>query len=220
MAKMRKLDIDLDFLRSMYLIDPKKLDEMALPSLFHSNPLVRWITSTRIQKALSLIDFREAMTLLDFGCGPGILLLQLPPNRGKLIGVDIELWPAEKMMNHYKREDIRLHHASNWSDHISDHSLDYIVATEVLEHIEDVESLLLKFCIKLKPEGKLIVSLPTENSLYRLGRKIAGFSGDYHQDEIVDLEKMYRQVNLKLEKKFSLPAPGIFCLYKFYLFSK
>ena len=219
-GKVKKLNIDLDFLRSLYKIDPVTLDEMALPSLFHPNPLVRWITSTRLKKALSLIDQKDDINLLDFGCGPGILLLQIPSNKGNLYGVDRVLWPSEQLMNRYQRSDIRLLHASNWVEAIRDQSLDYIVATEVLEHIENPQKTLVIFRKKLKPSGKLIVSLPTENFLYRLGRKIAGFSGHYHQDDIVDIEEDCRRADLTLEKRISIPAPGFFCLYKLYLLRK
>lgn len=220
MVKIQKLDIDLDLLRSMYKIDPQTLDEMAFPSLFHANPLVRWITSTRLKKALSLIKFQGDLNLLDFGCGPAILLLQIPSDKGNLFGVDIELWPAERMVNHFKRNDIQLLHSKNWVDIVPDQILDYIVATEVLEHIGDVLPVLSNFRKKLKPGGKLIVSLPTENFIYQLGRKIAGFSGDYHQEEIVEIEKVCQSEGFSLEKKISIPAPGFFCLYKLFLFRK
>ena len=220
MVKIQKLDIDLELLRSMYKIDPKTLDEMALPSLFHVNPLIRWITSTRLKKALSLIQLQGDLNILDFGCGPGIVLLQIPPDTGSLFGVDIELWPAEQLINHFKRNDIQLLHARNWVNLIPDQTLDYIVATEVLEHIEDVVPVLLDFKKKLKPGGKLIVSLPTENLFYQLGRKIAGFSGDYHQEEIVEIEKVCQVEGFSLEKRISIPAPGFFCLYKLFLFLK
>lgn len=219
MAKYRKFEIDLDFLKSMYKIDPETLDEMALPSFFHSNPLIRWITRTRIKKALSLINLKEDIRLVDFGCGPGVLLLQIPVGMGDLFGVDIELWPAKMMISHYKREDIQLLDARVWIEAVPDQSLDYIVATEVLEHIEDTQSVITSFKEKLVSGGKLIVSLPTENALYKLGRKIAGFSGEYHQDKIVDIEEACNKEGLALEKKFSLPLPG-FSLYKFYRFSK
>lgn len=220
MVKVKKLSIDLDFLKSIYLLDPTLLDEMALPSYFHKNPLVRWITSTRIKKALRFVEPKTGIHLLDFGCGSGILLLQLPQETCKSYGVDIELWPAEKMLKHHDREDIQLIHADHWAEAIPNNSLDYILATEVLEHIEDVSSILITFNAKNKIGGKLIVSLPTENSLYKLGRKIAGFSGHYHQDQIVEINEACIQNGYVLEKSYAIPAPGLFCLYKLYLFTK
>lgn len=216
--KINKLEYDLEYLKQMYQVNPALLDEMALPSLFHSNPLVRWITKSRLKKALSLIELKEETTILDFGCGPGILLLQLPKQNVKAMGVDIELWPAERYLQHHHRHDISLIHTDKWLKEVPDRSLDYLIATEVLEHIEDGKKYLRDFRTKLKDGGALIVSLPTENAVYKLGRRIAGFSGDYHQDEIIKIEEIYKQTGYKLVKKFSLPAPGIFSLYKFYHF--
>lgn len=110
-------------------------------------------------------------------------------------------------------------HSSKWLDSIPDNALDFILATEILEHIEGVGTVLSDFRKKLKPGGKLIISLPTEDALYKLGRKIAGFSGEYHQEDIMNMDEVYKQENYKLVKKLSIPAPGFFCLYKLYLFS-
>ena len=37
--------------------------------------------------------------------------------------------------------------------------------------------------------GRMLVSGPTENALYRLGRRIAGFDGHYHKVTIYDVER-------------------------------
>lgn len=218
--KIRNLKLNRPYLKQMYQTDPDLLDEMALPSLFHWNPLVRWITNTRLKKALSLIDLREHTAILDFGCGPGVLLLQLPKNHVTPIGVDLHLWPAEKYLGFHKRDDIKLIHADQWLAEVPDRSLDYIIATEVLEHVEDGEKYLIDFRSKMRDDGYLIVSLPTENTLYKLGRRIAGFSGHYHQKEIIQIEEIHQQAGLQMVKKISLPAPGMFSLYKLYLFKK
>jgi len=59
-------------------------------------------------------------------------------------------------------------------------SLGAILALEVLEHVDDIESLVAEFCRALGRRGYLLCGLPTENILYRTGRRLAGFSGAYH----------------------------------------
>ena len=54
-------------------------------------------------------------------------------------------------------------------------TVDVILAAEVLEHIEPLGPTLESFRRWLKPSGRLLVSLPTENALYRFGRRLAGF---------------------------------------------
>jgi hypothetical protein len=43
----------------------------------------------------------------------------------------------------------------------------------------------------LKPGGQLVVSGPTENILYQIGRKLAGpeYSGDYHERGIGEIKR-------------------------------
>lgn len=220
MVKIDKLIIDLNFLESIHNINPTLLDEMALPSYFHNNPFIRWITTKRIKKVLELIEIGAGTRLLDYGCGSGVLLLQLPENVGEYIGVDLELWPAEMVLKHHNRNDIQLIQVGNWKDIVSDNSQDYIIATEVLEHVDDVASIINDLEKKLKPGGSLIVSLPTENYFYKLGRKIAQFSGDYHKEEGVNLFPLINGGNLAFEKGFVIPFYCPFCLYEFFLLKK
>jgi SAM-dependent methyltransferase len=60
---------------------------------------------------------------------------------------------------------------------------DLILALDVLEHVADLEGTIQTLLNSLSPGGKMIVSGPTENWIYRLGRRFAGreFSGDYHR---------------------------------------
>lgn len=212
---------DRQFLKELHAISPDMLDEMALPSFFHKNLLVRWITHSRIRKALRLLDFKEGMRILDFGCGPGILFLQLPQGAGEYFGVDIHLWPADKVFTHHNREDVQLILADNWLEIVADNSLDYIIATEVLEHIEDIGPLINNFDRKLKLGGRIVITLPTENMIYKLGRKIAGFSGHYHQKEVPNIiEIIPVNSSLCLDSYSSIPLPCPFCLYKVYRFTK
>jgi len=56
----------------------------------------------------------------------------------------------------------------------------------VLEHVRDLQGTLAALLRLLKACGQMIISGPTENAVYRLGRKLAGpeFSGDYHERRV------------------------------------
>jgi 2-polyprenyl-3-methyl-5-hydroxy-6-metoxy-1,4-benzoquinol methylase len=66
---------------------------------------------------------------------------------------------------------------------VADQSVSAILALDVLEHVPDVALLAAEFRRLLTPQGRLLCSLPTENLPYRLGRRLAGFSGAYHVQE-------------------------------------
>jgi 2-polyprenyl-3-methyl-5-hydroxy-6-metoxy-1,4-benzoquinol methylase len=64
-----------------------------------------------------------------------------------------------------------------------------IFALDSLEHNEDVPSIVERLTRGMTPDGILIVSGPTENTLYRLGRKIARFRDHhFHKTTIYDIE--------------------------------
>ena len=218
--RTKKIIIDIEYLKSLHKEDPELLDEMALPSFFHKNPLVRWITKKRTKKTLNQIELKTDLYLVDFGCGVGVLLNQLPADSGKLIGVDLTLWPAKKHISYVNRNDITLYHSGEWAGKVKDNSLDYIVATEVLEHIDEIEKVLQQFYKKLKPKGRLIVSLPTENAIYKLGRKIAGFSGHFHKSPHYDIVDLCKKKKLSFKLKKNIPFVEPFCLFKLYVFEK
>ncbi len=208
-----QVSFDRKVLEEIYAIGQESLDDMAVPSYLSKNFLIRWIIRRRMCLAVRLLEFRPGEVILDFGCGTGVFFLQLPYQMGNYYGVDIVLWPAEMSLSHHKRDDVILLRADSWMTTIPDHSLDKIVAIEVLEHIQEIKDILSIFKQKLKPGGKLIVSGPTENTIYRIGRKIAGFSGDYHKFDIHQILKDILAAGFRVEQKISIPLPGPLSLF-------
>ncbi|MEX2160942.1 MAG: class I SAM-dependent methyltransferase [Anaerolineales bacterium] len=210
---MTKLAFDESFLRQLYGQSQATLLEMAAPSYLHPSPFIRWIVRKRMQVALGYLDISGGKTLLDFGCGAGILFLQLPPRQNAYLGVDLEIWPAQQMLAHHQRDDVRLFEGEAWVNSVADHSLDNIVALEVLEHVADLPAVLKLFRRKLAPGGRLVVSGPTENALYKLARRIAGFSGHYHLRNIFDIRHAVADAGFSEEQRKALPLPGPLALF-------
>ena len=85
-----------------------------------------------------------------------------------------------------------------------------IIALDVLEHVKDLGGTLSALLRLLRAGGQLVVSGPTENGLYRVGRKLAGpeYSGDYHERGIADIrQELARRVRLKHIATLYWPAP-------------
>ena len=75
-------------------------------------------------------------------------------------------------------------------------SFDLINALDVLEHVDSLHPMLGELLNLLKPGGRLVVSGPTENRLYQIGRKLAGpeYSGEYHMRSIADIRHELTQL--------------------------
>jgi 2-polyprenyl-3-methyl-5-hydroxy-6-metoxy-1,4-benzoquinol methylase len=85
--------------------------------------------------------------------------------------------------------DVKDASKNNISD-LPANSFDLIIALDVLEHVKDLPRILRELLALLKQGGQLIVSGPTENILYRIGRKVAGpeYSGAYHERGIAEIK--------------------------------
>lgn len=193
-ARRRALARDFDVARQM-----ARLEESCVPSYLHANPLaagVAWwrlFAAVRMQAALA-----PAGAVLDFGAGSGELsqLLDLPCRSYDYVELDDAL--ADRIggaVPGARRVGLDDLPASRYAA---------IFALDSLEHNDNVGELIERLAAALAPDGVLILSGPTENALYRLGRRIAGFSGHYHKTDIAEIERLAR-ARLDLVRRRMVP---------------
>jgi 2-polyprenyl-3-methyl-5-hydroxy-6-metoxy-1,4-benzoquinol methylase len=166
------------------------LKEAALPAYDHGNPLIDHIFWSRLR-----ISGNQALThggrVLDFGCGTGVMSYYLANNSMQVDAIDTVFEPLDKIKEYVEfPPGITWHNGYLTDLALPADSFDVIIALDVLEHIEDLDTYFEEFRRILKPGGVLVVSGPTENWLYKLGRKLAGktFSGEYHVTNIADIK--------------------------------
>ena len=129
---------------------------------------------------------------LDFGCGSGVMLSFLAKHSKTVTAMDIDLVPLERVKTYIPlAENIQVLDANQVStSQLTPKSFDLINALDVLEHVDDLPHILAALLTLLKPGGRLVVSGPTENILYQIGRKLAGpeYSGEYHERGIAEIK--------------------------------
>jgi len=110
-------------------------------------------------------------TVIDLGCGPGVISIGLSPKVNKIIGIDgsanmIAL--AEEMKKNSKIQncDFIEGNIPEVLDLI-DMKIDCIISSSVLEYLTDLPKTLKKINDKLKPGGIFIVSMPNPISIFR-----------------------------------------------------
>jgi len=137
----------------------------------HSNPLVRWIFWQRIEVLGKMLS--ESLDAgsygLDFGGGSGSLMRCWHENPWTVDIVDLAAADAVRLREYLGCSEVTIVEASI-ADHEGQQPYDFIVAADVLEHFPDLDFPLANIRRLLKPNGKLFVSLPTENRLYDVGR--------------------------------------------------
>ncbi len=167
------------------------LDEAAFPAYAHRNPIIDRIFWGRLAAVERFLATRPVETVLDFGCGSGVMSYIVSGFAGRVVATDIE--PAAfNLMQAAVRfpRNIVFATASQLAEETYQRSFDAIIALDVLEHIQNLSDVLRQFEKLLKPGGVVVISGPTENALYRFGRRLAGerFTGDYHVSNIGRIE--------------------------------
>ncbi len=175
-----------------------RMDEAAFPAYAHSNPLINWLFWQRLHKVINYIESKAPFEqVLDFGCGSGVMLPFLCGISARVTALDIDLHPFERVsrqrpfptnLDVYDAREVML-------KGLPRASFDLIIATDVLEHVDDLPGTLRDMGALLKPKGQIVISGPTENLFYKIGRKLAGseYSGDYHECSILEVREILAQ---------------------------
>jgi SAM-dependent methyltransferase len=120
---------------------------------------------------------REGDRVLDFGCGGGRFLATLP----NAIGVEIAQHAVDRAKANVPHADIRLLEADG-SLPLGHGEIDLVWCSEVLEHIPDVAHALLEIRRVLKPDGRVLITVPYHGRLQAAGIALTRF--DRHFDPL------------------------------------
>jgi len=148
---------------------------------FHNNIGVRWLFWERLNIISKFIQNNKYMNkskCIDFGGGSGIFLPTLSKLFDEVILVDLEPSQAEIIIKEFNLTNCTVIKGNVFELKFTD--IDCIIAADVIEHFDDTEAILSKLKTFMNKETFLITSLPTENWLYVLLRKI------FRQEKPVD----------------------------------
>jgi SAM-dependent methyltransferase len=162
--------------------------DQAVPSYIHPNPLAQVVFWERQRLIMTMMEGLTGGTVLDFGTGSGVLLPFLNTRQRQVVAVDVEPELAGLLIKRAGLNRVTLHGDPADLEQYEPETFDAIIAMDVLEHVDDVPSLAELFRKLLKKDGRLLVTGPTETRLYRLGRKIAGYSHHTHVRNISHIE--------------------------------
>lgn len=135
-------------------------------------PLRRWAQRSRIGKSLDLVKSHQGERLLDYGCGDGLFISQLPSpewNISDIYGFEPFMDISENCSSEVFRQ---------WSDAsstlVGSKKVDVVTCFEVLEHFDtDLQKEALNnMCSVLRPGGSIVISVPIECGLPAIPKNI------------------------------------------------
>ena len=176
-------------------------EETCVPSYCHKNLIAAYISWWRLFKSAQLaktnfLKSQEKTYALDFGSSVGELGHLISKTDYHFIEEDDAA--AQQLLSALPKS------TRCTLTNLPTNFYDVIFALDSLEHNSNYEQLLGQLLQSLKENGVLILSGPTESFLYKLGRKIAGFEGHYHETNIYAIEDSAKKM-LSLIHVSSLP---------------
>ncbi|CAH2006458.1 unnamed protein product [Acanthoscelides obtectus] len=131
------------------------------------------VNSGRIRDKIKTPTALEGVSLLDVGCGGGILSEPLARLGCNVTGLDANPNAIELAKHHSEKQGLKINYAaSSVEEHASQYfeTYDAVVASEVLEHVTQKNEF-VDACIKcLKPNGSIFITTISKTNLaYFLG---------------------------------------------------
>lgn len=160
------------------------------------------------QSILKLIDrfFKEQGSVLDIGCGVGLIDFYLAKKGYKVTAIDI----SSRAIDLAKESAINLglknvdFHVRNVENELVEKKYDFIICSEVIEHVLDPTALLSKIFSISTDNTVIIISAPISQSpLYKIGflnvfDHEVGHLRRYSQESLVEL---LQSLNFRVEYK-------------------
>jgi len=203
-------------LGSLSAIGPSgSYDEQGLPAYTNPNRIMRSMFWQRLRVVIGILERQHhARIAVDFGAGLGLMLPILATKADEIIAIDIEPDKLIEGMNALNIEPKNFRIDVSLKDVLPSlrGKIGLILALDVLEHVDDLGGILYDLGQLLTPGGRILVSGPTENMLYRLGRRLAGYSGHYHLRNIGDVEKAISSDFRIYSRKVLFPIAPLFVI--------
>jgi ubiquinone/menaquinone biosynthesis C-methylase UbiE len=103
---------------------------------------------------------------LDLGCGVGGNLEMLTQKYCNVVGLDISVNALKDARRHFKKVNMALATAEHLP--FSDHTFDFVLATEVIEHLIAPEEMLSEIHRVVSPKGQVVITTPNHLELQRI----------------------------------------------------
>lgn len=181
----------------LWLIDPERF-----------NPLRNSIERERLERTWELINKHIVLidqSTLDIGCAAGVFSRRLRDAGAKVEAIDI----AENALKKFKEidaEKIQLKTDAMPATHLSDHSYQLVICTELIAEIpkDDYRLFFAELARLIHPNGRLVCSTPIDiDSVGGLERFIELAQTEF---DIIEDVASYHTLYLRLKRFFKAPS--------------
>jgi 2-polyprenyl-3-methyl-5-hydroxy-6-metoxy-1,4-benzoquinol methylase len=157
-----------------------ELIELSQTLYTSKNPTRRWLHCSRrdwIVSAIAELASKDSTRALEIGPGAGMYLPALCHAANSVVAADTEQAYLSHIQSAYKQDNLTTVQDNITDTHLTPHSFDLILCTEVLEHTEDPAAALKGMSQLLTSDGTLILTTPQKYSSMEMCAKIAWLPG-------------------------------------------
>ncbi|RDC60909.1 2-polyprenyl-6-hydroxyphenol methylase [Alteripontixanthobacter maritimus] len=135
-------------------------------------------------------------TVLDVGCGAGLLAEPLARLGGKVTGIDAAPENAKVAALHAEGSGLDIRYMAGELGALDLGTFDLITCMEVLEHVADKPAFISQLALRLKPDGLLVLSTPNRTTRSRIlmveGAEAIGMipRGTHHWEDFVTPDEL------------------------------
>ncbi|PJB69759.1 MAG: bifunctional 3-demethylubiquinol 3-O-methyltransferase/2-polyprenyl-6-hydroxyphenol methylase [Alphaproteobacteria bacterium CG_4_9_14_3_um_filter_47_13] len=143
--------------KPLHKLNPVRLSYIRSQICAHFNPEMQ-----------SLTPFKK-LEILDIGCGGGLVCEPMARLGGNVTGIDADANAIEVAKNHARGHDLKITYKNIPAEQLKN-TFDVVLALEIIEHVDNVDSF-VQNCVDLcKPGGLIIISTPNRTpQSYALG---------------------------------------------------
>jgi ubiquinone/menaquinone biosynthesis C-methylase UbiE len=146
------------------------LNEMEAEQEYHWDMQALYWEYKRIQcikSVLTTLKLSHA-TVIDVGCGDGVMLSWLEQKGAVPVGADVSLTRLNRSLNYCSASHVQ---ADIVQLPFPDNTFDIVVCTDVLEHLSTMDEAVSELCRVCSDKGYLLISVPCCNVYRILTRK-------------------------------------------------
>jgi ubiquinone/menaquinone biosynthesis C-methylase UbiE len=169
----------------------------------YKNPIVGIISRGRVKKLLKEMHPLKGKKVLDIGCEAGYVSILMKNKGADVYSFDIIKEALLKFKKKVPNEKVFLAAAQKMP--LKDGVFDFIVCTEVIEHMPSLDKAFAEMYRVLKKGGKLLITFPNEKlrRLFYPAAKMFGINTSV-EDEVTLYEYTFPEILKLLRKHFAI----------------
>jgi len=164
-------------------------------------------TDRRVSEFIFSKIVKESGKILDVGCGRAWVAQEMCPKNYEVVSMDISLENTTEALKRYAFKNHSAVVADVFTLPFNENVFDYIIASEIIEHVVDPATFVKNLIWVLKPGGSLIVTTPYKEKIkYTLCvhcNKLTPIHAHLHSFNEKILTSLYQGADLKSSACFT-----------------